>query len=190
MIRRQAHFLPGLQRRSVGGPAAAGGVLLERLVVEQVEPDQLHALIFEIDQRAIDAALVAVQNVRADFAPIGLGTEIAGGPITRPVHPGCAPLRDRLVAAPAQRMVLADLAEKAIRPLGGQRAQSEKQDFGAGSNNRQIVFGACRRIGETDRHQSHDAGRPNHRPSHVLLLRVPRMPPSRPSVRLSELLKF
>ena len=95
---------------AVDGPSVARQVLFKGLVVEQIELDELHALVFEVDQRTVDAALVAIENVRAHIAPLGFGFEVTRRPIIRPVDPGRIPLRSRLLAAPTQGVRLADLA--------------------------------------------------------------------------------
>ncbi len=66
IIRRQPHLRPDFQERAwdrLATDAAAGHVLLVGRVVEQIEFDQLHALVFEVHQRAVDAARVAVDQM-------------------------------------------------------------------------------------------------------------------------------
>ena len=167
---RQPHLLPGLEDRAIGRSSVAGRVLLEGLVVEQVEPDQLHALVFEIDQRAVDPALVPVQDVTAGFEPIGAGAGIARRPIVRPVDPGCFQLCDGLFAAPAKRMALADLAEEAFGSIRRELTQPVEGQFRAGENDREVVLGEGGGRGKAEGDDT--AGDADHWPSHGLLLRV------------------
>ena len=59
IVRREPHLRPDLADRAVLG----GEVCRVGGVVEEVEADQLHPLVFEVEERAVDAADVAVKKM-------------------------------------------------------------------------------------------------------------------------------
>jgi hypothetical protein len=163
--------------RAVACAPAAGDVLLERPVVEQVELDQFHPLVFEIDQRAVNADL-AIQNAKAGVASLRLRTEISGAPVIRPVDSGSCTLRQRPGPAPAARMRLAHLAEKTIGALLSERKRSAPERIETGREDGQIVvLGASRSARDEDRRRDECCDHARWRLPHFSLPRSLRCPP-------------
>ena len=118
MARLEPHLLPRFstgRRLPSTRPCTYSSI---GLVVEQIELDQLHALVFEIDQRAVDAARVAVEQMAQQRQPrpsaCRSATRVARAPVVRPVDPGHAAPRDRALAAAAARDRLVDLAVETL----------------------------------------------------------------------------
>ena len=115
--RRQPHLGPRLDRGAVA-TILPGDVLLKRArVVEQVELDELDALVLEIDERAVDAAQILRRPER-------LGLLVARSPVVRPIDPRNVAKCDGLLAAAALCGVVLDLAEetRVARCRDGSRA--------------------------------------------------------------------
>src|SRR5262249_14147280 len=58
MAVRQPHFVPNLQGGSIKAVAPLNIAFIRAAVVEEVEFDQFHALVLEIEQRTVDATAI------------------------------------------------------------------------------------------------------------------------------------
>ena len=121
---RQAHLAPGLERPA-GAPVPRGHVLLERAaVVEQVELDQLGALVLEIDERTVDPAEIPE-------GPERLGPLVPGGVIVPPIDPRHVAPPGRVLAAAAAGSALLNLAQEPAVTCLGDGADSAAELLGA-----------------------------------------------------------
>jgi hypothetical protein len=59
---------------------------LERVLVEQIKPEEIESLVLEVEQRAVDSAFVAREMIRKQ-AHVGLRRSIGCAPVSRPVDP-------------------------------------------------------------------------------------------------------
>ncbi len=99
---RQAHFRPGLERRPADAIPTGHIALPCAAVIEEIELDQLDALVFEIQQRAGNAA--KGWSFRRKITP-RQGRHVPGSPVLRPVHPWRQPeLQISLAAADSFRL--------------------------------------------------------------------------------------
>src|ERR1019366_8201521 len=98
---RQTQWGPNLEDRT-GHALAAGDILPVRLVVvEEIKLDELDALIFEIEERTIDATSGGTQMVGLLHELGGFGGGVAGAPVVGPIHPRRGPELHSQVAAAA-----------------------------------------------------------------------------------------
>jgi hypothetical protein len=132
MVRRQAHLLPGFERRSVEAPAAPYEIGVSAGVVEKVELDQLDALVFEIHQRAYDAPLHGRESAGFFGNRRRQRGCIARAPVIGPVHPRCGLklLGDRAAAAERGRGL--HLAHESHVPGIGDGAEAAARHLRAG----------------------------------------------------------
>ena len=106
------------------------------MVVEEIEFEQLHALVFKIQQRAVDAAAVGAEDIEAADDTGKLALFAARGPVQRPIDPRCFSPRDGGFAAAAARGVFGYFAEKSRRSVGRNVTKSAKRVGDATSESR------------------------------------------------------
>src|SRR5687768_339196 len=87
------------------------------MVVEEIELEQLHALVFKIQQCAIDAAGVGAEDIKPAHDAGKSALFIARGPVLRPIEPRCFAPRHGCFTATAARGVFRYFAEKSRRSV-------------------------------------------------------------------------
>ena len=131
MLGRQPHLGPDADRGPRDPVAAAHVVGVGTAVVEEVEPDQLDALVLEIDERAVEAALVRPEEPRPVAPSRGPGCRRPRSPSSSARRPtGRGAPRDRAGAAAAAGALLPDLAEEPAGAVLGDRADAAPHGFG------------------------------------------------------------
>ena len=103
---RQPHLGPRPQGRPFDRRAALDVLLVRPCVVEEIELDQLHAGVLEVEQRPADTANVP----RAQVQRRRVGRRVVVGPI----HPGSVQEPERHIPAAAARRGLAHLSLKTL----------------------------------------------------------------------------
>jgi len=129
MVGRQLHLAPNLHGRAL---APLEIILIRPAVVEKVELDELDAQVFEIEQRAFDAAPVGIQMADAPKSLRPAAADAGRGPVVLPVHPGKAAVSDRLLAAAATRSRFLNLPLKPCRRFVRERAKPLRRKVEAG----------------------------------------------------------
>src|SRR5258705_5511146 len=124
MILRQAQLRPGFSESARRTLLAARVDFVGAAVVEQVEFEQLDTLIFEVEERAVEAAPVGAKKAERGGQASGAAPIAARGPISRPVEPWCVAPPNRRLAAAAARRVFGNVAEKPIRAIGRDGAKT------------------------------------------------------------------
>jgi hypothetical protein len=116
-----------------GTPSRPPSVLGVRpAVVEEVEPDQLDALVLEIDERPVEPALVRPQETPAPAHPRRPAPGIPGRPVHGPVDPRATAGLGGTGTAPATRTLLVDLAEEPADRVLGDRTEAAPHGPDAG----------------------------------------------------------
>ena len=130
VVLRQPQLGPDLQGSPGHAVAPAHIVPVGAAAVEQVELDQLDALVLEIEERAVDAPAVRAEvgGPRSGRA----AARVPRRPVALPVEPGHAAPRHRPIAAAAARGVFLDLSQEAHGALLGHRAEPALRDGEAG----------------------------------------------------------
>ncbi len=115
-----------------GGAAPASHVVrIRAAAVEEVEAEQLDALVLEIDERAVDAAPVRPEEAGSPARRGQAAPAVARRPVVRPVHPWAAPELHRPGAAAASGALLPDLAEESLGAVLRDRAEPGPHGPGA-----------------------------------------------------------
>ena len=157
--RRQTHLRPAFDGRSVDAGVPGHILFVRPAVVEQVELDELDPLVFQIDERAVDAAQVLGRPER-------LRSSVGCAPVVRPVHPRHLTERDSSIAASTLRGVRLDFSQKTFAAR-----------IGNGPRSSDTVLPQLARSGVCSPSQEHDAsGRATHNDSNA----VERHPPAFP----------
>ena len=124
MALRQPHLFPGLHRWTGYAVSALEVVLVGSGIIEEVELDQLDALVLEVQERAVDPPAGRTEVPVLIVGTGGLAAGVTGCPVVRPVHPWLAAQGYCPVAATALGGVILDLPEKPLRALLRNRAES------------------------------------------------------------------
>src|SRR6185295_14048779 len=147
----------------------------------QVEADQLHPLVLEVEQRTVNAALVAIEQVRPGGATVGERTNVARSPVIAPIDPGQATRSNGRRAAAAACLRLADLALEAVGAFVDQPAEALRHHVGAVARDLDVVFlgwfqgepDRCRRASNDDGRSSNRNQDPMPHPAEPRALPVP-----------------
>src|SRR5262249_19301892 len=91
MLFGQPNLIPNLQGGSVKAVAPLNIVSIRAAIVEEVEFDQFHTLVLEIEQRAVDAAAIGTQVSKLEEGFGCLAIDVTRCPIVLPVDPGACP---------------------------------------------------------------------------------------------------
>ena len=126
----QPHLRPHPQRGAADAVTTAHVDLIGTARVEQVELDELDALILQIEQGTVDASAVGAQVARQRSR--AQAARVTGRPVVLPVDPGEISRVHGPLAAPAARGVLADLAEESLAAIVRDGPQPALGDVQAG----------------------------------------------------------
>jgi hypothetical protein len=114
-------------RRLEGTALVAGVFFISPAVVEEIVFEQLDALVFEIQQSAIDAAVIGAEEFKLVGLTLDAGWHTAAGPVLRPVDPRSLAPRHRRFAAATTGRVFRHFAEKSSGSIRGNVAKSAKR---------------------------------------------------------------
>src|SRR4029079_2874267 len=81
------------------------------------------ALVLEVEQRAVDSALVARQMIRKQ-SYVGLRRCVGRPPVPRPIDPGRLPADERHIPSSAPHREFLDFAKETVRAILGQGTES------------------------------------------------------------------
>src|SRR6516225_2772639 len=145
----KAHLGPDRKRWARQTVTAIHVLLVGAIVVEQIELDQFDALIFQIDKRAGNTAVVLAGAWTA------LGMDVSGTPVVLPIDLWLCEKRDARVSAGASGLGLSDLSQEPFQAVGGDRTKTFGHQLVAIRRDEIQLNGR----GQSDNYQQ--AGRPN-----------------------------
>src|SRR5262249_33654533 len=115
MLLGQTHCIPVLQSISMCAVTPSDVFLIRAAVIKQVEFDEFHTLVFEIEECPVDATPIRAQVASLMARTWGLTPGIASGPVALPVDPRSVAPCHCFVSSSAAGRILLDFAKKALR---------------------------------------------------------------------------